>query len=112
MSEYLVKNESTYLSKIIFSVRAGTFDIKAWNEWKYRDLSCVMCQLEDENMNHFMSCKSYGKVPFEMNWTEIFESNPDDQNIIAVEIRRRYSIRKLKIDEVGLPQSNVAPLLQ
>ena len=32
MSEYLVKNESTSLSTIIFSVRAGTFDIKAWNE--------------------------------------------------------------------------------
>ena len=46
--------------------------------------TCVMCQLEDENMNHFKNCMSYGKVPFEMNWTEIFECNHDDQNIIAV----------------------------
>ena len=42
MSEYLVRNEGTDLSKIIFSVRAGTFDIKAWNDWNYSDKLCVM----------------------------------------------------------------------
>ena len=44
MSKYLVRNKSTSLSKIIFSVRAGIFDVKAWNEWSYKDKSCVMCK--------------------------------------------------------------------
>ena len=61
MSEYLVRNESTALSKIIFSVRAGTFDVKSWNEWNYSDKLCVMCQEENEDMEHFMNCSSYGK---------------------------------------------------
>ena len=112
MSKYLVMNKSTSLSKIIFSVRAGIFDVKAWNEWSYRDKSCVMCQKEDEDMNHFMSCIAYGKVPFEMNWTNIFENDPDEQCLIAMEVRRRYTIRQLKINEVGLPLLNLAPLLQ
>ena len=47
-----------------------------------------------------------------MNWTNIFENYPDEQNSIAIEIRRQYSIRKLKMDEVGLPPLNLAPLLQ
>ena len=63
MSEDLVRNESTALSKIILSVRAGTFDVKAWNEWNYRDKLCVMCQVEDDNMKHFMNCRSYRKTP-------------------------------------------------
>jgi hypothetical protein len=112
MSKYLVRNKSTSLSKIIFSVRAGIFDVKVWNEWSYRDKSCVMCQTEDEDMNHFMKCSAYGKGPFEMNWTNIYENDPDEQNLIAVEVRRRYSIRQLKVNEVGLPPLNLAPLLQ
>ena len=32
MSKYLVRNKSTSLSIIIFSVTAGIFDVKAWNE--------------------------------------------------------------------------------
>ena len=63
MSEYLVRNKNTALSKIIFSVRAGTIDVKAWNEWNYRDKLCVMFKLEDESMEHFMNCTSYGKRP-------------------------------------------------
>ena len=39
---------------------------------------------------------SFGKLPLEMNWTNIFENHPDEQNFIAIEIRKQYSIRKLK----------------
>ena len=112
MSEYLVRNENTALSKVIFIVRAGTFDGKAWNEWNYRDKLCVMCKLEDENMENFMNCTSYGKRPPEISWINIYENDPDEQSLIAIEIRRRYAIRKLKLNEVGLPQLNLAPLLQ
>ena len=31
MSDYLSRNESTTLSKTIFSVRSGTLDLKVWN---------------------------------------------------------------------------------
>ena len=56
MANYLVVDKSTFLSKIIFSVGAGTYDIKAWNEWKYTDSMCVMCNMFEENMDHLMSC--------------------------------------------------------
>ena len=31
-------------------------------------MSCVMCQTEDENMNHFRACIAHEKVPFEITW--------------------------------------------
>ena len=94
MSEYLVRNENTALSKVIFSVRTVTFDVKAWNEWNYRDKLCVMCKLEDESMEHFMNCTSYGKRPIEISLINIYENYPNEQSLTAKEIKRRYRIRK------------------
>ena len=111
MSNYLVKNKNTLLSKTIFSVRSGTLDIKSWNEWKYENQLCVMCENCDENIEHFMSCSLYGQSDLENHWSEINGDDFEIQNSIAREIRRRQDIRKLKLEEVGLPQL-LAPLLQ
>ena len=111
LSEYLVQNKNTILSKIIFSARSGTIDLKAWNEWKYTDTKCVMCLVTEENFEHFMTCQCYGPTDSEIVYTEIFENNPEYQYHVAIEIKRRLDIRKTKLDEVGLPQT-LAPLLQ
>ena len=111
MSEYLVLNRNTSLSKTIFNVRAGVLDIKSWNEWNYSDKLCVMCKMSEENIDHFMNCQTYGNSPSKIDWKDIFENDPDEQNTIAIEVKRRQKIRKQKLEEVGLP-SNLAPLLQ
>ena len=61
MSEYLKENKKTHLSKIIFSLRSGTLDINKWNSWKYNDNLCVMCDIKEENITHFLECSKYGK---------------------------------------------------
>ena len=111
MSEYLVKNKSTAISKIIFSVRSGTLDLKDWHPWKYSDNLCVMCELSDENIEHFMSCNTYGIDSLDIDWKLIYENEPETQFRIAEEIKRRHNLREYKLKEVGLPP-NVAPLLQ
>ena len=110
MSEYLVRNKNTQLSQIIFAIRSGTLDIKAWCEWKYSDKMCVMCSSYEETFEHFISCPKYGNS-LNTDWKLIFENDPDNQFEIATEVKRRYYIRKDEIDKAGLP-SNVAPLLQ
>jgi hypothetical protein len=57
-----------------------------------------------------MSCESYGKIPWEMDWKEIYENDVEKQNTVAKEVKRRQYIRKKKIEEVGLPPI-LAPLL-
>ena len=71
MSSYLYQNRSTPLSKVIFSVRSQTLDIKSWNIWKNTDNSCVGCELNAETITHFMKCNAYRKESEEMNWQEI-----------------------------------------
>ena len=110
ISEYLADNRNTSLSKIIFSVRSGTLDIKSWCDWNYSDTLCVMCSKCEENFEHFISCLEYGNS-LKTDWKLIFENDPDNQFEIAKEVKRRYSIRKTKLDQAGLP-SKVAPLLQ
>ena len=110
MSKYLENNRNTLLSQIIFSVRSGTMDIKSWNDWKYQDLLCVMCENSEENIKHFMTCTLYGEE-IDIPWEEIFGTDIEKQCLIATDIKRRQEIRNNKIEEVGLPEILV-PLLQ
>ena len=70
-----------------------------------------MCKVLEESFEHFMNCKAYGKSSCETNLTEIFGNDVYQQNIIAREIQRRQRLRKMKLEEVGLPPL-LAPLLQ
>ena len=111
MRNYLSHNDNTSLSKIIFSVRAGTLDLKSLHEWKYENDKCVMCKLDTENIEHFMMCKEYGIGILNIDWKEIYEIFFENQNQVAKEVKRRLFLRKAKLDKVGLP-ANMAPMLQ
>ena len=71
----------------------------------------VMCNMLEENMDHFISCLAYGKSRYEINWKDIFEKYSEKQNSIALKIYRRDYIRKSKLDKAGLPSQNLAPML-
>ena len=111
MRNYLSHNVNSSLSKIIFSVWAGTLDLKSLHEWKYENAKCVMCNLDTENIEHFMMCKEYGIGILNIDWKEIYENNFENQNQVAKEVKRRLFLRKAKLDKVGLPD-NMAPMLQ
>ena len=96
MSEYLKENKKTSLSKIIFLLRSGTLDIKSWNSWKYDDNLCVMCDLKEENITHFLECSQYGNSKIEID--EIFSQNTENQFSIAEKVEERMLLRKKKIE--------------
>ena len=48
----------------------------------------------------------------EIDWKHIYENNPNEQNEIAIEIKRRQFLRKSRLDKAGLPVHNMAPMLQ
>jgi hypothetical protein len=88
MSEYLVRNKGTSLSKIIFSVRSKTLDIKEWLPWDYIDNKCVACKKTFETMDHFMTCTSYKNNPYG-NWREINGNNVKNIEIIGIAVEKR-----------------------
>ena len=53
MSKYLQENKRTSLSKVIFSVRSKTLDVKEWFPWKYDTVNCVACGNYPETIDHF-----------------------------------------------------------
>ena len=104
MSEYLRQNQSSQISKIIFSIRSQTFDIKVWQEWKYTDNACVVCKLSEETMEHFMICQAYESCPQEFNWKNILDNHPEQQVAIVKVARKRMKYRQklLEIEVAGL----------
>ena len=93
ISEYLQQNHSSQTSKFIFSIRSQTFDLKVWQEWKYTDNACVVCNLSEETMEHFMSCQEYERCPQENNWKNFLDNNPYQQVAIAKVARKRMKYR-------------------
>ena len=99
MSEYICENKSTKISKIIFNIRAGTLDLKVLKPWKYEDNLCVMCNVKEENIEHFMKCEKYnGK---ETGWQDIHGNDPEKQFYIGKEAYSRLKTRENKIEEDG-----------
>ena len=105
MSDYLIDNRNTTLSKIIFNLRSQTFDVKTWQPWKYFDNLCVLCEIKEETMDHFLSCKTYENIPQELDWKEIKGSCVERQFEIAAIVRARQKKRKETIEsyEAGHP---------
>ena len=101
MSEYLQKNKSTKMSKTIFQIRAGTFNVKAWRKWQYSDNLCVACQICEETMDHFMTCKAYGRKTT-IKWKNIYINNSENEEKyqIALEASEREKTRKI-LEEDG-----------
>ena len=75
LSDYLKENENTTLSNIIFSVRSGTLDIKQWNSWSYENNLCLMCELKEETMDHFLICQAYGTKTEDLKWKDIYKND-------------------------------------
>ena len=48
--------------------------------WKWQ---VVMCDLDTENIEHFMMFKEYGIGILNIDWKEIYENNFENQNQVA-----------------------------
>ena len=105
MTQYLFENERTSLSRIIFSVRSKTLDIKEWNPWSYSDNICIACQKDDETMDHFMISSSYMSDP-EKDWIKINGVEDDVIKKIAKAVETRVKERHgiIQKEEAGQTQ--------
>ena len=100
MQQYLLENTKTKLSKTVFKLRSGTLNIKALEQWKHEDNLCVMCEVREENISHFMSCENYGEKV--TDWESIYGNDTRKQFEIAQETETRLKIRENKLQEDGL----------
>ena len=94
MSEYLQTNVSLTISRIIFSLRSKTLDIKEFQPWKYFDNICVKCKTTEETIQHFLTCSSY-QTETEICWEDVNENNIERQIEIAKIVEKRMKIRQV-----------------
>jgi hypothetical protein len=65
-----------------------------------------MCKIKEENMDHFMTCDSYGRT--NISWEEIYENVTEKQIEIGSEAKIRLTIREKRKEEDG-HASSLAP---
>ena len=106
LRKYLSECRSVVLAKIIFAVRSKSFDIKLWQPWKYHDNLCVICELKEESMDHFMTCQEYENMTQENNWKIICGDNVEYQYEIAKIIKQRQSYRSHVIEKYEAGQAD------
>ena len=102
MSDYLEQNRRTSLSKLIFSIRSKTIDIKEYQPWKYETDNCIACKNFPETMNHFAICPAYRNQPCE-EWKEVNGLNSEEIYRVGTAIEKRHEERKqiLSKEQVG-----------
>ena len=94
ISDYLEDNRNTVVSKIIFSCRSKTLDMKENMPWKYQDTLCVACEMFDETMDHFMVCEAYSSSDYK-DWRNVFGHNKDSQFEAALQYRKDITSEKI-----------------
>ena len=99
MRQYLRENLNTKVSKIIFNIRAETLDIKTWNHWNYEDNLCIMCNVKEETIEHFMKCETYGTE--QIKFEDIYSNDGERQFEIGKQALKRHKERKNKKEEDG-----------
>ena len=106
MSQYLEKNIKTTLSKLIFSIRSKTLDIKEYQPWKYDNNTCIACNDYPETMQHFATCASYRNQPCSF-WKDINGMAYEKIIEVGLAVEKRIEERKLLIrkEEVGQVQT-------
>ena len=94
LSDYLKDNRNSLLSKIKFSIRSGTIDLKTLQPWKFFDNLCVMCEKKSKTIEHFMTCKAYKNIRPGNDWKLILDDCPDKQFEIAENIKKKTNTKK------------------
>ena len=73
ISEYPWQNQNSQIWKSYF----------LWWEWRYTDNACVVCNLSEETMDHFMIDQAYESCPQEYNWKNILDAHPEQKVAIV-----------------------------
>ena len=65
-------------AKILFKCRSGTLDIKSNLTYKYDDLLCRKCGIEDETVQHIVNCGYNDFIEFKYQGELLLDDNEED----------------------------------
>ena len=106
IQEYFIDgNCNIKVAKIIFKARSKTLDIKLQKRWKYEDLLCIGCKVQEESGNEIMLCEvlnnenKMSEIP--VNYNCFFSENIKDV-VKAGKVLKKGLKRRSDILETGI----------
>ena len=100
IQEYLADGDRTDISKLIFKARGKTLDIKLHNKWKYDDILCSGCKINQESGEEILACDSFGQNKEKVVYSGFFSRSVDEQVRVAKVISRKLKVRQKIREEV------------
>ena len=101
IQEYLINGDrNVNVAKCIFKARSKTLDIKVQKKWRYEDIKCSGCLMNDETGDEMLNCTSFGENDSEMKYEWFYSDNIDQQIIVAKTMMKKLKMRKNLREEV------------
>ena len=99
MQEYLLDSDRNLkVPKLIFKARSKTLDIKTQKRWKYEDLLCSGCMVNEESGDEILFCKMFGEnsdiISYSWFYSESAQKQVDAAKLMMVKLERRKRIRE------------------
>ena len=63
---------------------------KMMNSWTYENVLCMMSNMREEHVQHFITYSSYWNISLNIHWSNMLENNPREQVNIAKDIKRKH----------------------
>jgi hypothetical protein len=101
IQEYLLNGDrNVNVSKCIFKGRSKTLDIKVQKKWRYEDIKCSGCRINDETGNEMLNCKSFCENDSEMPYDWFYSDSVEQQISVAKTMMKKLKVRQKLREEV------------
>ena len=101
IQEYLLSGDrNVNVSKLIFKARSKTLDIKVQKKWKYEDITCSGCKVNEESGEETLSCKSFGENDSEIPYSWFYSESVDKQISVAKLMMKKLKMRQKIREEI------------
>ena len=101
IQEYLLNGDrNVNVSKCIFKGRSKTLDIKVQKKWRYEDIKCSGCRINDETGDEMLNCKSFGENDSEMPYDWFYSDSVEQQISVAKTMMKKLKMRQKLREEV------------
>ena len=104
IQEYLLDgNRNTDVAKFIFKARSMTLNIKTHKKWKYKDILCVGCGVNNETGDEIISCtglrdEKNDNVTKPIFYDLLFDGTTSEMAEVAKVLMKRLKRREKIID--------------
>ena len=96
----LIENENTKMAKLIFKARSRTLDIKCFKTWKYNDLTCTGCNVNEETEIEILKCEGFGVTKVDMKYDVFFGNSATDMFQVAKYLKQRLRTREKLVERI------------